>query len=62
MHYSMLKGEFITCHPVEYLRLQFLIISDHGFSIKVDLAPWINLEQSIFISSRENWVMINKQF
>ena len=38
-HYSMLKGEFITWYPVEYLRLQFLIISDHGFSLKVDLTP-----------------------
>ena len=38
-HYSMLNGEFITWHPVEYLRLQFLIISDHGFSLKVDLTP-----------------------
>ena len=42
MHYSMLKGEFITWHPVEYLRLQFLIISDRGFSLKIDLTPWIN--------------------
>ena len=42
MHYSMLKGEFISWHPVEYLRLQFLIISGHGFSLKVDLTLWNN--------------------
>ena len=62
MHYSMLKGEFITWHPVEYLRLQFLIISDHGFSLKVDLTPWIN---KILIYSKaysflvmKNWLTI----
>ena len=36
---KVLKGEFITWHPVEYLSLQFLNISDHGFSLKVDLTP-----------------------